>query len=267
MAKSIQDHLSLTLKKIFGKPSLPDFFILGAQKAGTSSLHSYLNYHPQLKGVYPKELHFFDHPEKVENNLEDYKKIFTRPFWDSRLYYESTPNYLFHTEIAHILKELKPDLKFIVLQREPIARAYSAWNMFKNNYEKQLEEKQEIQPHLLKYLRGQSFMTFEEVVAMELEEIKKKDSDSTSQFNLLRKGQYKQQLEKWYQHFPKERFYINDFENFTRDPLVVLNEISEFLEVQNFDKVSLDLKPRNQREYTKVFDENIRSELEQFYYE
>lgn len=54
----------------------PSFMIVGAQKAGTSSLHYYLNQHPQLKGTKPKELHFFDRKQFLGHDFSDYLENF-----------------------------------------------------------------------------------------------------------------------------------------------------------------------------------------------
>ena len=55
---------------------LPDFLILGAQKAGTSSLHSMLSRHPQIFLTRPKETHFFDGPKKFARGLDWYRSHF-----------------------------------------------------------------------------------------------------------------------------------------------------------------------------------------------
>ncbi len=256
-------------KNLISKPSFPNFLILGAQKAGTSSLHSYLNYHPQLKGVYPKELHFFDHPEKVEQGMEEYQRHFLRPFYDKRLYYESTPNYLYHPEVAPLIKEIQPEMKFIVIRRNPVDRAYSAWNMFRHNYETLKNEGKEIPDYYQVYVKEGKFGTFEQVVHEELKEIEegKGQSNDNETYSLLRKGMYQKQIEAWQKYFPSEQFFVDDFEKLTTTPRDLLNEISAFLTVKPFDDISIDFSPRNQREYEFKISEELKQSLDKIFSE
>ncbi len=203
---------------------------------------------------------------KYPNELDSYKEVFTRPFWDKRLYYESTPNYLYHTESAKILKDLKPDLKFIVLQRDPIERAYSAWNMFRSNYELQKKNNERLQKHLLEYVENDQFMSFEMVALKELSYLEDKlKSDKGGPFTLLRKGLYQQQLDEWYQCFPKENFFIGDFKDFIEEPIEVLNSVADFLDISSFDGFTMDLKPRNQRKYKMDISEDLQVRLNKFF--
>lgn len=54
----------------------PDFMIIGAQKAGTTSLHRYLQQHPQLVGSRPKEVNYFNRDIYLNKSIQDYKKNF-----------------------------------------------------------------------------------------------------------------------------------------------------------------------------------------------
>jgi len=82
----------------------PDFLIIGAQKAGTTALHEMLSQHPRLIPSTIKETHFFDN-DSIYNkeNYQQYHKFFkdNKPSGYSKLFFETTPIYLFHPNVAH----------------------------------------------------------------------------------------------------------------------------------------------------------------------
>ena len=108
---------------------LPDYLIIGAQKCGTGSLYRYLNQHPRIKSGITKEVRFFD---KYYNRGINWYRVFF-PFKDllGRKYLtgDATPRYLDHPHAPKRVKEIIPNVKFIVLLRNPIDRAYSMYNM------------------------------------------------------------------------------------------------------------------------------------------
>jgi hypothetical protein len=114
-------------------PPLVDFMIVGAQKAGTTALARFLGKHPELGMSASKEVHLFDAPE--------YSTAWTRAEIDSRYgpqfehcpaarrRGEATPVYLFMPEVAAQLARYNPDLRLIVLLRDPVERAISSHAM------------------------------------------------------------------------------------------------------------------------------------------
>ena len=121
---------------------LPNFLIVGAAKCGTSSLHNYLNQHPDVfmptftpEGLKVKEPRFLI-KEKLQKrlskgiwNYEDYKLLFDSVTNEIAIG-ESTVLYLYyHKEaIKNIKKYLGEDVKIIIMLRNPIDRAYSAYS-------------------------------------------------------------------------------------------------------------------------------------------
>ena len=120
---------------------LPNFLIVGAAKSGTSSLHNYLNQHPDVfmpsftpDGVKVKEPRFLI-KEKIQKrlqkgiwNYEDYKLLFENVTNETAIG-EATVLYLYyHNEaIKNIKKYLGEDIKIIIMLRNPIDRASSAY--------------------------------------------------------------------------------------------------------------------------------------------
>jgi hypothetical protein len=109
---------------------VPDFLIIGVQKAGTSAASRNLNRHPQIY-LPQKELHFFDNVLNVRRGLNWYsQKLLAENYKQKPLVGEKTPHYVFsQTGMEHIHKLLPSNIKLILLIREPIQRAYSSFRM------------------------------------------------------------------------------------------------------------------------------------------
>lgn len=116
--------------------TLPTFFIVGAAKAGTTSLHYYLDQHPEIQMSAHKEPNFFSGPEddvssprsKRITHLDKYENLFD-PAVDVRG--EASvgyTNYPRRKGVPERIKELVPDAKFIYLVRDPIARTVSQYH-------------------------------------------------------------------------------------------------------------------------------------------
>ena len=115
---------------------LLDFMIVGTQKGGTNALYRYLREHPQIGMSSIKEVHLFDAPEyRGEWTAQEIDERY-RPFFEhcpeAALRGEATPIYLFFPEIARELANYNPELKLIVLLRDPMERAISHYYMEKN---------------------------------------------------------------------------------------------------------------------------------------
>lgn len=127
------------------KRALPDFLIVGTAKGGTTSFFNYLIQHPQIESPLKKEIHFFDrHFHKginwykmhfpVSGNTDSPHKRFITG--------EATPYYISHPLTAMRIKSVIPDVKLIVLLRNPVDRAYSNYkHMVRMGFEKETFEK------------------------------------------------------------------------------------------------------------------------------
>ena len=99
--------------------------VVGAQKAGTTSLYHYLNQHDDIFMPNEKELHFFDTNEPIsDNRFNKYLKRFrTRKEYLGKG--EATPIYMFYPHTLEKIKAFFPELKIIIVIRNPARRAYS----------------------------------------------------------------------------------------------------------------------------------------------
>lgn len=113
------------------KGRLPDYIGVGVQRAGTSRLHSLLTAHPDVAEVYDpawrvvKEIHWFDRPliEDSEERDKAYASWF--PAHETRLMGEWTPRYLYDLWPIDRIQALCPDIKLLILLREPVSRLRS----------------------------------------------------------------------------------------------------------------------------------------------
>ncbi|MBE9190538.1 sulfotransferase [Gloeocapsopsis crepidinum LEGE 06123] len=105
----------------------PNLFVIGAMKAGTSSLHNYLNNHPQIFMCSPKEPMFFSNHSNWEKGEQEYLKLFENA-GDALLVGESSTNYSkapYYSGVPELIAQFNPDARFIYIMRDPIERTIS----------------------------------------------------------------------------------------------------------------------------------------------
>lgn len=253
----------------------PDFLIVGAQKAGTTSLYAYLRQHPTIVGAVPKEVHFFDLEENYEKGAAWYESAFRAGFslFGKRLFFEATPSYLYHKQAAERIFQYRPDLKIIVLLREPAERAYSSWNMYRD-----FRESEKNAPALIakSYVQGQennlqqelfaaeSFPTFAEAVESELK--KMRETAPPEEPSFVRRGIYVQQIKRFAELFGREKILVLGFRDLTGDnKKATLNRILEFIGLPPADWSFLREEKKNVRQYPAPMDAETRACLDAFY--
>jgi hypothetical protein len=209
--------------------TMPNFFIIGAQKAGTTSLYHYLNQHPQVYMSPVKEPFFFNHEitpdgEAVNRsyggpgrqqvpkfaNLEEYRALF-RGARDEKAIGEATTSYIYRPGIAERIKRFVPEAKSVALLRNPADRAYSAF---------------------LHAVRGgrEPINNFAQVLREEENRIR----DDWSYVNLYRDvGLYYEQLKRYHEVFGRERVGVWLYEDLRDDPAGVTQSVFRFLEVDD----------------------------------
>lgn len=105
------------------------FLVAGVQKAGTSALHDYLSEVPGLQLPASKELHFFDDEQNVDWASPDYRPLHAAFVDDGRLWGEATPITLYWPRALERVAAYNPQIRLVLLFRDPVARAYSHWQM------------------------------------------------------------------------------------------------------------------------------------------
>ena len=127
-------RLRLITTHLVGR-KLPDFIIIGAQKSGTTSLYDFLIKHPAIAPAAKKELHYFSvqyargelwYRSNFPTNLS--RSAFYKKTTQRLLSGEASPLYLFYPMVPDRMKEILPDVKLIVILRNPVDRAYSHYH-------------------------------------------------------------------------------------------------------------------------------------------
>ena len=207
--------------------SLPNFFCLGAAKSGTTTLYDILRQHPDIFIPPFKEPHFFDIPENYENGINWYEKNYFNNI-NKKIIADFTPSYFFEKEAPkRIFTNLGLKVKFVVLFRNPVDRAYS---------------------HYLHSLRDEhESLSFEESLKSEsvrLEEyVESGDYLSYLRNSYFNQGLYAEMLGRYLEYFSLDNFlFINFEEEFLRERDKTIQKVLDFLEVDKNIELKIDLK-------------------------
>jgi hypothetical protein len=107
----------------------PNFFIVGAARAGTTSLWHWLRQHPDVFMPRDKEPHFFcesNRPQWAATTLDDYRKLFARARRETAIG-EASTGYLGSLEAPHAIRRRYPDARIVIALREPVERIHSLY--------------------------------------------------------------------------------------------------------------------------------------------
>ena len=227
---------------------IPNFLIVGIGKGGTTSLYYYLEKHPQILPAIRKEIHFFS--ENSERGLDWYLSHFPPiPKESNFLTGEATPWYLVSYGAEKKVASIFPNIKIIILLRNPILRAFSQYQME------------------LKFAGEQR--SFAEVISSEIEAIKnfsspgEVDSDYwQTEKGYLLFGLYFYFIEKWMTVFPREQFLILRSEDFYANPAATLTQVFEFLGVPDYSLA--EYRNYNPGSYNSISDD-LRQTLAEFF--
>jgi len=227
--------------------NLPDFLIIGAMKSGTSSLYRNIVNHPQIVSATKKEVHFFD--KKYDQGLEWYLSHFPLLTENKEHFVtgEASPRYLIHPDAPKRAYDTLPKVKLIALLRNPVDRAYSHYHHMERKGKEPLSFKEAIEREA-----GQFNQNMEQV----LENYKAISS------SYLTRGIYANQLKRWMEFFPKEQFLIVKSEEFFADPQSIFNQVTDFLQLPEWD--FLNQKQWNVGQYNNM-DVQIREQLQAFF--
>ncbi|MGM0407604.1 MAG: sulfotransferase family protein [Bacteroidota bacterium] len=260
------------LGKYLLKSNKPNFLIIGAQKSGTTSLHYYLSQHPLLVGTRPKEIHYFDRWINFGYDINWYERHFNHMFPKNKLFFETTPNYIYHESIAKQLALHYPNLKLILVLRNPIERAFSAWNMYhsffisdKERFSRKSRIPHSPNPvHLYYYKNRNVFPSFKEAIELELDVIIKNGFEEPA---ILRRGLYAKQIKKYYKHFSREQILIIGFKDLVNDTETTLNKIYTFLDVPKYPMAKLNIEPRHARKHIASLSAEDQKFVENYFTE
>lgn len=227
--------------------NIPKWLVIGAMKAGTTSIYGYLTASNLVPLARKKEVDFFN--KHWYAGIEWYSQQFQL---SARPIGEASPLYIQNPKVPKRIKEICPGVKMIAILRNPVERAFSHYMM----------QWQHV---------GYEIYSFDYAVRNEHElctqtpsrtwwEIPDYNMDWTA-FAYKRLGQYSEQLEWFYKEFPREQILVLQFEDLVDNPKRNLEKIHEHLGLNaepnlrfwrklNRGKYDREMKPET-REYLK----------------
>ncbi|MCD6577493.1 MAG: sulfotransferase domain-containing protein [Anaerolineaceae bacterium] len=241
----------------------PSFLIIGAQKTGTSSLFSYLAKHPMIEPSKQKEIHFFSSAEKrYGKGFNYYHTYFPKT---KNLTFEASPSYLMHKQAPKRIFSYNKDIKLIVILRDPVLRAYSAWNMYRKRYQKNREwlfegylSRVKYSPDQYQRRNDQILFDFKGYVLEELAFYSKKQLYEKIEAPIIPQGLYAIYLKRYFNLFPRENIMIIENQDLLLNTIDILHRIENFLNLPNYDWKKEKLPLRGKQKY------NLQKPLETF---
>ncbi|MFX0017191.1 MAG: sulfotransferase domain-containing protein [Promethearchaeota archaeon] len=222
--------------RIFTAPirTQPDFIIIGACKAGTTSLYKYLTKHPSIFPAFDKEPQFFDNNYKKGKLW--YKSFFPSIIlkyfinkFTSRSFItgEASPYYILYPHAPKRIVSMLPHIKIIALLRNPVNRSFSHYH------------------HAVKV--GVEWLTFDEAIKKEdirikgeFEKICKDEQYMSHKFPAyayLNRSLYLDQITNWLRYLPKKQILIIKSEDLFNFPQKIVNQIFKFLNLPKWEMI------------------------------
>ena len=215
---------------------LPDFIIIGAGRAGTTALYSYLIQHPLIAAASTDnnesvaDLHFFEYI--ISNNIQWYKSHFPILFSKSNKHKNSfitgeyTSTYMYHPDVPKRIFNLLPKIKLIVILRNPIDKVYSTYQQ--------------------QFRFGEYTTSFEDTINAEFRRIdlnkdfpelnsNNYDFENFVAQNIIRHGVYADYLETWLKIFDRKQILILNSDDLKKSTKETLRRVFNFLNVSNYD--------------------------------
>lgn len=200
------------------KGRLPNLLVIGAMKSGTTSLHDYLNEHPDIFMSSPKEIHYYADGAYQEWSKEKYMSFFQSDCiyaGTSPQSYTKCHNKYYQNIPERIFKDT-PDVKMIYIVRDPIER-----------YKSHILESYHCDP---------------------IEDVEySKESE-----NYLKTSMYAMQLKAYLEYFRLEQIHILTLESLQKKPLGEMNKIFDFLGIEQMKDANLFKAKRNTAETKKI---------------
>lgn len=212
-----------------GQRQLPSFILVGAQRAGTTSLFRALMSHPQIHSAnFHKGVNYFD--VNYDRDFSWYRGHFpmasalrtrSRGTASDPITFEASGYYMFHPCAAERMARHLPEVRILAMLRDPVERAYSAW----------------------KHERARGFETesFERALVLEDDRLAGQEdrmvadpgyqSFSHRHHAYVRRGQYAEQLDRLHEHFPADQIHVIESEAFFERPEATYGLALDFLQL------------------------------------
>lgn len=226
-----------------------DFFIVGAQKAGTTSLYDHIARHPELFLPSGKDFYAFN-DDPLYGVSGSGLLPYYREYRGQRLIGGSNVQIMRFPSAVRNLHQYNPRTKLIILLRNPVDRAYSAFWMMRN-------------------LGLEPCDTFEAALAQDGARAERGDFRENAELRYLEPGYYDEQIDFIHGLFDSGSIYIGLFDDFVRQPERITREILDWLGAET-SGLAIDFSKRSNeasRPRSMMLQRIIRSQnrLKKFY--
>ncbi len=225
------------------------FVVAGTQKGGTCTLDALLRLHPQIQMATRKETHFFD-GDGHNWDAPDYGVLDS--FYladDDRLRGEATPITMYWRPAVLRLHAYNPDIKLILLLRNPATRAFSNWRK--------------------EYAACRESLNFHDAIRDGCERVRNNPVPPGLHrvFSYVDRGRYGEQLDFLLRYFPAENIHCEISEEFFGDRSPILARIASFLGADPFpnDTPRLHLNPGRKFSYPSTLTTEDLAYLKEIY--
>lgn len=213
-------------EKIF----LPNFFILGSAKCGTTTLYEVLKRHPDIYFSLVKEPQFFCNDNLYAKGLKFYSKTYFSGSCEYKVVGDATPHYMYYEKVfKRIAKDIPVEnQRFIIILRNPVKRAYSLyWNMVKEGVED---------------------LCFSDAIEAECERSKDQSIEKTGtlRYIYLDSGLFAKQIDILLKYFSNEKLLILFQEDLHSNPENVFDDIFKFLDISKVDILTSSKSTHNE---------------------
>ncbi|MDC6353197.1 MULTISPECIES: sulfotransferase family protein [Robiginitalea] len=190
----------------------PNVFLIGVQKAATTSLYDWLAQHPEVCAPFSmKDTPFFIDDELFEKGTKFLDRIYRDEYSGQPAVLNGSANIIYFEKAIQRIASLNPDAKLILVLRNPVERAISAYNFaVKRNMEQEILHK---------------------AISLEESRIREGDLRTLSNNTYVDHGRYFTQITRLRKYFPAESAHIVFYEEIKNDPLAVVRDAYEFIGV------------------------------------
>jgi hypothetical protein len=190
-----------------------DFLVAGVQKGGTSALFEYLREVPGLQLPAVKEAHFFDDESQdwAAPDIARYHNLFVD---DGGMWGEATPIYLYWPNSLARIRTYNPQMRIILVFRDPVARAFSHWQM-------EFAKGKEGEPFAWCIREGRARVAIGDSTAPGHHRV----------HSYVERGFYGTQIANLLHLFPRDQLLFLRSDDLKRDPDGTIATVSDFLQV------------------------------------
>ena len=221
----------------------PRCIIIGAQKAGSTALHAFLRRHPRIHTPPEKELDFFSCDMLYARGYAFYHHYFKfMGVQNGDISFEASPSYLKHEHSADRIAEYNADTKIVCMVRDPIARAFSAFNMYRRKFREDpqffkrwYQDCYKIAPEI-RLRKPEELDSFYAFVAHEIEA---HNAGEIIDLDILSHGMYFKKLQRYYDAFDPAQILVVNSEALLENTRTTLKRVCDFV---NIDFGDLDVK-------------------------